>query len=245
MIDDGLKKRLSRMTHDKPEGMYEALHNTAFVQDREVYLRGCSPTGEDISLCAYCANECKERCDLDLSGVPVEEFAEYLACECPISLLYAVATGAAEMREKLMRIENAEEAAPALGLTALAAEVHQNAVDHGWWEEEREFGTIIALCHSELSEALEEYRDGKPDVYGNTVKGACVACQSAKCDCEDLLNTESCDHIKPEGVAIELADCIIRILDYCGKSGIDIDEAIRIKHEYNKSRPYRHGGKIC
>jgi hypothetical protein len=48
---------------------------------------------------------------------------------------------------------------------------------------------------------------------------------------------------KPEGIPIELADCIIRIFDYCGKEGINIEEAIRIKHEYNKTRPYRHGGK--
>lgn len=26
---------------------------------------------------------------------------------------------------------------------------------------------------------------------------------------------------------------------------IDIDAAITQKHEYNKSRPYRHGGKKC
>lgn len=32
---------------------------------------------------------------------------------------------------------------------------------------------------------------------------------------------------------------------YCGHAGIDIEEAIRIKHEYNKTRPYRHGGKKC
>ena len=50
---------------------------------------------------------------------------------------------------------------------------------------------------------------------------------------------------KREGVAVELADCMIRILDYCGHAGIDIEEAIRIKHEYNKTRPYRHGGKKC
>ena len=50
---------------------------------------------------------------------------------------------------------------------------------------------------------------------------------------------------KPEGIPIELADVIIRILDYCGYAGIDIEAAIRQKHEYNKSRPYRHGGKKC
>ena len=39
-------------------------------------------------------------------------------------------------------------------MNKFAAEVHQNAVEHGWWDEERSFGEIIALCHSELSEAL-------------------------------------------------------------------------------------------
>lgn len=90
-------------------------------------------------------------------------------------------------------------------LSELVKDIHQNAVKHGWWEEERSFGEIIALCHSELSEALEEYRKGnQPD---------------------------------------ELADCIIRILDYCGYADIDIEKAIKIKHEYNKTRPYKHGGK--
>jgi hypothetical protein len=57
---------------------------------------------------------------------------------------------------------------------------------------------------------------------------------------------ESCPYKdkKPEGIAVELADCIIRILDWCGREGIDIDAIIRQKHEYNKSRPFRHGGKL-
>jgi len=39
-------------------------------------------------------------------------------------------------------------------------------------------------------------------------------------------------------------DVIIRIFDICGYYGIDIAEAIKIKHSFNKNRPYRHGGKI-
>lgn len=121
-----------------------------------------------------------------------------------------------------------------VNINELAKHIHQNAIEHGWWEEDRTFGDIIALCHSELSEALEEYRNGNdrikclPIYYSG---GGFVASSTTLC-CK-----------KPEGIAIELADCIIRILDYCGKAGIDMEEAIRIKHEYNKTRPYKHGGK--
>lgn len=124
-----------------------------------------------------------------------------------------------------------------MNLNELRDEIHQNAKDHGWWDGERSFGDIIALCHSELSEALEEYRNHKPMVY-----------YECNCDREQgapplIKPCRNCND-KPEGIAIELADCIIRILDYCGHAEIDIEEAIRIKHEYNKTRPYRHGGKV-
>lgn len=45
-------------------------------------------------------------------------------------------------------------------MRVFAKEVHENAVNHGWYEEERSFAELIALCHQELSEALEEYRKG-------------------------------------------------------------------------------------
>lgn len=232
---DKEQRRLKRLTHEPPQGMYESLHNTAFVREREVYLRGVGANGEDISLCHYCATQCKERCGTEIADVSADEFGEFMDCECPVSLLYFIAVGAAEMREKLMRFEDAAESGA--GLNALARDVHKNAVDHGWWETEREFGTIIALCHSELSEALEEHRRDKPPLYFSG-KDASGCTEERETPFPPIIT-------KPEGVAVELADCIIRILDYCGHAGIDIEEAIRIKHEYNKSRPYRHGGKVC
>ncbi len=44
----------------------------------------------------------------------------------------------------------------------LIAVAHANAVAHGWWDEDREPGTILMLIVSELAEALEELRDGHP-----------------------------------------------------------------------------------
>lgn len=41
----------------------------------------------------------------------------------------------------------------------------------------------------------------------------------------------------------ELADAVIRIFDLCEHEGIDIIGEIEKKHEKNKDRPYRHGGK--
>lgn len=132
-------------------------------------------------------------------------------------------------------------------LNEWAAEIHENAVKHGWWDEERSFGEIVALCHSELSEALEEFRCKRPMVW--------YACNESDdghpCEPRDtfdclMYGAESiCKYhdTKPEGIAVEMVDCLIRILDWCGKEGVDVDAVLSTKHAYNKTRSYRHGNK--
>lgn len=125
-------------------------------------------------------------------------------------------------------------------LNELAREIHNNAVAHGWWDEKRSFGDIVALCHSELSEALEEYRNERPLAYVYQDRG-----DDSSDPVEMVTNPDVWQFKrKPEGIAVEMIDCIIRILDWCGKEGVDVDKLLTAKHEYNKTRSYRHNGKV-
>ena len=120
-----------------------------------------------------------------------------------------------------------------------AKEIHDNAVAHGWWDEERSFGEVVALCHSELSEALEEYRNDRPLAYVFQDRGD-ISSDAVRMVTDPALWQGK---RKPEGIAVEMIDCLIRILDWCGKKDVNVDGLLTMKHEYNKTRPYRHGGK--
>jgi len=162
--------------------------------------------------------------------------------------------------------------------------VHGTAVEKGWWEGgERNVGEVFLLIKSEIIEAFEEYRNGKP--------------------LQEIYRKEGSE--KPEGFPIEIADAVIRIMDYlgslkmtplfvspdypvfessssnlgealddiicamsinmrsashsthhselchviarlfklCEERHVDLGAAILEKYEYNRTRPYRHGGK--
>ena len=98
--------------------------------------------------------------------------------------------------------------------TAQSEAVYQWARRKGFWDGDRNDGEMIALIHSELSEALEAIRHGNPP--------------------DDKIPEFS-------GYEAELADAIIRIMDLAVGRGLRVGEAIVAKMEYNETRPHKHG----
>ena len=95
-----------------------------------------------------------------------------------------------------------------------AKKVYTNAVNHGLWQHHRNDGETMALIHAEISEALEALRDNNPT--SNKI-------------------------MEFSSVEEELADAVIRIMDYCFGKDFDIAGAIEAKLEYNKDRDFMHG----
>lgn len=100
-------------------------------------------------------------------------------------------------------------------LNMLRDVAHNNAVRGGWWHDldtgkplERNTGELLCLMHSEISEAMEGNRKGLMDKH-----------------LPHRTNEE-----------VELADLIIRVMDYAGAKGFDIGGAVSEKMAFNQVR---------
>lgn len=114
---------------------------------------------------------------------------------------------------------------PSGPLNDLARTCYEIAKSKGWHEDPvlPRLPTMLVNIHGEVSEAWEEVR--KPSFVPTQI----------------YYDVEK--PTKPEGLPVELADVLIRVLDLAYAAGIDMDAAVAIKQRYNETRPYRHGGK--
>lgn len=108
----------------------------------------------------------------------------------------------------------------------------KNSQEHGFHDDDasKSEAEIIATwmmnLHAEISELWEAYRVGK---------------LHQPCD--------KAERLEGMGLPIltcleeELADVVIRACDDAKALGVDLGRAVAVKHEYNKTRPYKHGKK--
>ncbi len=131
-------------------------------------------------------------------------------------------------------------------LNELCKVAHQAAVDSGWWKPGTEKTALE--CHmlivSEVAEATEEVRGGRPPVHVvNKHDGSIASIDVPSPESFILTDGDQRIQLKPEGEAVELADAVIRIADWFGRHGWDLEAIVKAKMAYNATRGHRHASE--
>ena len=138
-------------------------------------------------------------------------------------------------------------------LNTLAKDIFEANVAKGFWDHDRPLTETTMLIVTELAEAVEEERAGKPDVYYRPSRPderlfPEYEPESVRIDRATSLvrpgwamDSDGVPPLKPEGVDIELIDALIRLLDLLGSRCVDVDGLLKQKLAFNASRPARHG----
>jgi hypothetical protein len=114
--------------------------------------------------------------------------------------------------------------------------IHKEVKKKGFYNPVPDSSKIHLNIISEVIEASEEVRNGKPPLYTYPLTGLL----SNETEYKRVLEGKKG---KPEGEAVELADALIRIMDYFGYKNWDLEAIMKLKMAYNKTREYRHGNK--
>jgi NTP pyrophosphatase (non-canonical NTP hydrolase) len=106
-----------------------------------------------------------------------------------------------------------------ISLAECIEQAYEIAKKKGWFDKDIRPLEQHALIVREVSEATENVR-GNVNCFYMDAQG------------------------KPQGEAVELADAVLRIMSYASHQGWDLERILLAKMKYNKTRPYRHGGKV-
>ena len=125
-------------------------------------------------------------------------------------------------------------------LNKLAAKIFTANQRKGFWgelPEQRNFGEILMLITSELVEALEA------DRCNDRASSYLLDDPALINGSDDTVFWRVFESNIKDTVEDEMADALIRILDYCGAMNIDIENHIEMKLRYNAMREHKHGKK--
>ena len=136
----------------------------------------------------------------------------------------------------------------------LSVAAQRNSAAHGFHDKSRPFSEEIALIHSEASEALEEWRDGrefgevhytrKIQIKADPTDNASLHPKMIKVQVPAPQFEPDGTMNKPEGIGAEFADIVIRVADSShGRENLGV--RVIEKHKFNIDRPHMNGGKIA